>query len=133
MIVLSRPQIGPEEIAAVTEVLESGMLASGKLVAQFEEEFAAAVGVEHAVAVGSGTIDGGAGNDILNFGGAGLTLNTNSVSVVGVETINLTGAGGNILALSAEDVIDELRERQSDFEARQDKLKAALARVEAAA
>ena len=30
MIVLSRPQIGPEEIAAVTEVLESGMLASGK-------------------------------------------------------------------------------------------------------
>jgi dTDP-4-amino-4,6-dideoxygalactose transaminase len=55
MIVLSRPQIGPEEIAAVTEVLESGMLASGKRVAQFEEEFAAAVGAEHAVAVGSGT------------------------------------------------------------------------------
>lgn len=55
MIVLSRPSIGPEEIAAVTDVLKSGMLASGARVARFEEEFAEAVGVEHAVAVGSGT------------------------------------------------------------------------------
>jgi hypothetical protein len=37
------------------------------------------------------------------------------------------------MAKAPEDVIDELRERQSDFEARQDKLKIALARVEAAA
>lgn len=55
MITLSRPQIGSDEIAAVTEVLESGMLASGARVAQFEEEFAEAVGASLAVAVGSGT------------------------------------------------------------------------------
>lgn len=55
MIALSRPSIGPEEIEAVVEVLESGMLAGGKRVAQFEEEFASLIGVEHAVAVGSGT------------------------------------------------------------------------------
>ena len=55
MITLSRPSIGAEEIAAVTEVLESGMLASGGRVARFEEAFADAVDVELAVAVGSGT------------------------------------------------------------------------------
>jgi dTDP-4-amino-4,6-dideoxygalactose transaminase len=55
MIILSKPSIGPEEVAAVTEVLESGMLASGARVARFEEEFAAVIGADHAVAVGSGT------------------------------------------------------------------------------
>jgi perosamine synthetase len=55
MIVLSRPQIGPEELQAVTQVLESGVLASGARVEAFEEEFAAAIGVAEAVAVGSGT------------------------------------------------------------------------------
>jgi dTDP-4-amino-4,6-dideoxygalactose transaminase len=55
MIVLSKPSIGAEEIAAVTEVLESGMLASGSRVARFEAEFAEMVGAEHGVAVGSGT------------------------------------------------------------------------------
>lgn len=55
MIVLSHPWIGEEEIAAVTEVLESGMLAGGERVARFEEAYAAAIGTDYAVAVGSGT------------------------------------------------------------------------------
>lgn len=55
MITLSRPQIGPEEIAAVVEVLESGMLASGARVREFESAFAVASGAAEAVAVGSGT------------------------------------------------------------------------------
>lgn len=55
MIPLSKPLIGAEEIAAVEEVLESGMLASGRRVSEFEEAFATAIGVPHAVAVGSGT------------------------------------------------------------------------------
>ena len=55
MIILSRPQIGSEEIRAVTEVLESGMLASGARVHAFETAFAQAVGAQHAIAVGSGT------------------------------------------------------------------------------
>jgi valyl-tRNA synthetase len=52
-----------------------------------------------------------------------------------VEIKKVTDRLGNpqFMAKAPEDVIDELRERQSDFEARQDKLKAALARVEAAA
>jgi len=55
MIILSKPAIGEEEIDAVVEVLRSGMLASGTRVTAFEQAFAAATGVEHAVAVGSGT------------------------------------------------------------------------------
>jgi perosamine synthetase len=55
MIVLSKPSIGEEEIAAVADVLRSGMLASGSRVVQFEETFAATIGGAHGVAVGSGT------------------------------------------------------------------------------
>ena len=37
MIPIAKPDIGPEEIEAVTEVLRSGMLAQGKRVAEFEQ------------------------------------------------------------------------------------------------
>jgi dTDP-4-amino-4,6-dideoxygalactose transaminase len=56
MIPLARPDIGPEEIAAVTDVLESGMLASGRRVLELEERFAAFIGVTHAIAVSNGTV-----------------------------------------------------------------------------
>jgi len=39
----------------VTEVLESGMLASGERVAEFERRFADFCGTTHAVAVNNGT------------------------------------------------------------------------------
>jgi dTDP-4-amino-4,6-dideoxygalactose transaminase len=56
MIPVARPDIGPEEIAAVTEVLESGMLAGGRRVAELEERFAAFIGAKHAIAVSNGTV-----------------------------------------------------------------------------
>ncbi len=56
MIPIARPDIGPEEIAAVTEVLQSGMLAGGKRVAELEERFAAFIGVKHGIAVSNGTV-----------------------------------------------------------------------------
>lgn len=55
MIVISKPSLGPEEYEAVDAVLRSGMLAAGPKVTEFEDAFAAYVGVEHAIAVGSGT------------------------------------------------------------------------------
>ncbi|ASB95350.1 DegT/DnrJ/EryC1/StrS family aminotransferase [Bacillus subtilis] len=51
----SLPLIGKEEIQEVTETLESGWLSKGPKVQQFEKEFAAFVGVKHAVAVNSCT------------------------------------------------------------------------------
>lgn len=56
MIPVARPDIGPEEISAVTEVLQSGMLAGGRRVAELEERFAAFVGTKHAIAVSNGTV-----------------------------------------------------------------------------
>jgi len=52
---LSLPSVGPGEIAAVTECLQSGWVTGGPRVAQFEKQFAAAVGAAHAVAVSSAT------------------------------------------------------------------------------
>lgn len=53
----AKPEIGIEEEEAVIRVLKSGNLAQGSEVAAFEAEFAEAVvnGVEHCVAVNSGT------------------------------------------------------------------------------
>ena len=52
MIPIARPDIGPEEIAAVTEVLASGMVAQGRRVAELEQDWADFVGVKHAIADG---------------------------------------------------------------------------------
>jgi perosamine synthetase len=54
-IPIAKPQLGEEEKAAVVAVLESGMLAQGRRVAEFEARFAELCGVRHAVAVASGT------------------------------------------------------------------------------
>ena len=56
MIPVARPDIGPEEIAAVTEVLESGMLAGGRRVAELEDRWASFIGSKHAIAVSNGTV-----------------------------------------------------------------------------
>ncbi len=55
MIPIAKPLIGEEEKRAILEVLESGQLAQGPKVREFETQFAAWCGVEHAVAVSSGT------------------------------------------------------------------------------
>jgi len=55
MIPISKPEIGKEEIAAVTGVLESGMLAQGEVVEEFEDKFAAYIGTDYAIATNSGT------------------------------------------------------------------------------
>lgn len=52
---IAEPIIGKEEINAVTEVIKSKNLACGKIVSQFEREFAERMNVKYAVAVTSGT------------------------------------------------------------------------------
>jgi perosamine synthetase len=54
-IPIAKPQLGAEAKAAVLAVLDSGMLAQGQCVAEFEARFANLCGVKHAVAVASGT------------------------------------------------------------------------------
>lgn len=54
-IPVARPSVGREEIAAVTAVLESGMLAAGSRVAEFEQRFSEYCGAPFGVAVNNGT------------------------------------------------------------------------------
>ncbi len=59
MIPVNMPQVGEEEIKAVTKVLKSRILTgrrgSGPVVKQFEDNFARFVNSKHAIAVNSGT------------------------------------------------------------------------------
>lgn len=55
MIHMARPMIGDEEKAAVMAVLDSGQLAQGSVVADFEAAFAEYCGVRHAIATSNGT------------------------------------------------------------------------------
>ena len=52
---LAWPELGPEELAALAEVLASGYLTMGPKVPEFEAALADACGTEYAVAVSSGT------------------------------------------------------------------------------
>ena len=56
MIPIARPDIGQEEIDAVSEVLRSGMVAQGKKVKELEDAWAEFVGVRHAIATANGTL-----------------------------------------------------------------------------
>jgi perosamine synthetase len=55
MIPIAKPLIGQEEVRGVIDVLQSGTIAEGPRVRDFEEAFASYVGTRHAVAVNSGT------------------------------------------------------------------------------
>jgi perosamine synthetase len=55
MIPIAKPLMGEEEKEAIIAVLESGMLAQGPKVEEFEKAFAVMCGVHHAVATSSGT------------------------------------------------------------------------------
>jgi len=80
-IPIAKPDIGPEELEAVKEVLESGMLVQGKKVKQFEAKFAEYIDVEHAVAVSNGTTALDVALKALNIG-AGDEVITSAFSFI---------------------------------------------------
>jgi dTDP-4-amino-4,6-dideoxygalactose transaminase len=55
MISIAKPTMGEEEKKAVMEVLDSGIIAQGPKVKEFEQGFAEMCGVKHAIATTSGT------------------------------------------------------------------------------
>lgn len=55
MISMAKPVMGDEEKKAVLEVLDTGIIAQGPKVKEFEEGFAAMCGVRHAIATTNGT------------------------------------------------------------------------------
>lgn len=55
MIPIAKPNIGEEEIEAVSKVMRSGVIASGEEVSIFEREFAGYCGTQDAIATSNGT------------------------------------------------------------------------------
>src|SRR5450759_3385046 len=55
MIPISKPNMDEKEKEAVLAVLNSGIIASGPKVKEFEADFAKYTGVKHAIAVSNGT------------------------------------------------------------------------------
>jgi dTDP-4-amino-4,6-dideoxygalactose transaminase len=92
MIPVARPDIDEAEIAAVTEVLRSGMLAGGRRVVELEERWAAFIGTKHAIAVSNGTVA-----EMCVFAGLGLGPGDEVITVghtfnATVSSILYTGA-----------------------------------------
>ena len=92
MIPVARPDIDDAEIAAVTEVLRSGMLAGGARVAELEDRWAEFIGVRHAIAVSNGTVA-----EMCIFAGLGLGPGDEVITVghtfnATVSSILYTGA-----------------------------------------
>jgi perosamine synthetase len=92
VIPIARPDIDDAEIAAVTEVLRSGMLAGGRRVAELESRWAEFIGVRHAIAVSNGTVA-----EMCIFAGLGLGPGDEVITVghtfnATVSSILFTGA-----------------------------------------
>ena len=103
MIALSRPLIGEEEIEAALDVLRSGMLAQGDRVAAFERAFASVVGVDHAVAVGSGTAALHIGLLCLGVGPGDEVIVPSFTFAATANVVRLVGAEPVFVDIDAED------------------------------
>lgn len=92
MIPIAKPLLDDEEINAVAAVLQSGMIAEGERVREFENKFAEYIGVEHAVAVNSGTSALHAALLAHNIGNGDEIITTSFSFIATANSILFTGA-----------------------------------------
>ena len=92
MISIAKPMIGEEEKKAVSDVLDSGMLASGDIVHQFEDEFAAFTGAKHGICTTSGTTALEVALRALGIGAGDKVLTTPFSFIASTNSILYTGA-----------------------------------------
>jgi perosamine synthetase len=103
VIPVSTVAIPAEAETLVHEVLRSGQLAQGRMVARFEEEFAALTGVRHAVAVNNGTTALVAAIQVLDLEPGDEVLTTPFTFVATLNAILEAGATAVFADISAED------------------------------
>ena len=92
MINIAKPLMGAEEKQAVLDVLDSGMIACGSIVSEFEKEFAAYLGTEHCIATTSGTTALEVGLRALGIGKGDTVLTTPFSFIASTNSIIYTGA-----------------------------------------
>lgn len=101
----ARPDITHLEREAVDRVLRSGWLTSGPEVHAFEEEFARAVGADHAIAVNSATAGLHLSLAVLGIGPGDLVLVPSITFTATAEAVLYTGASVWILDVNRGDYL----------------------------
>ena len=91
-IPIADPVMGDEEKARVLEVMESGMIADGPEVRNFEEEFAAYSGADHGIATSNGTTALHATFEALGIGAGDTVLTTPFSFIASANSVRFTGA-----------------------------------------
>ena len=91
-IPIADPDIGPEEHQRVQDVLESGRLADGPTVREFESAFGEFCGVEHAVATSNGTTALETAIRALGLGAGDTVLTSPFSFIASANAIRLAGA-----------------------------------------
>lgn len=92
MIPIAKPQIGPEAINQIEDIVESGMLADGPEVRAFEGEFSEFCGTNHGIATANGTTALHASLEALDIGEGDRVLTTPFSFVASANAIRFTGA-----------------------------------------
>ena len=92
MIPIANPDVGDEGKERVLEVLDSGMLADGPEVREFESEFADYCGSEHGVATSNGTTALHAALEALGIGEGDRVLTSPFSFVASANAIRFAGA-----------------------------------------
>lgn len=92
MINIAKPLMGPEEKQAVLDVLDSGMIACGGIVSDFEKEFAAYLGTDHCIATTSGTTALEVALRALGIGKGDTVVTTPFSFIASTNAIVYTGA-----------------------------------------
>ena len=92
MINIAKPLMGEEEKQAVLDVLDSGMIACGSVVSEFEKEFADYLGVEYCTATTSGTTALEVALRALGIGKGDTVITTPFSFIASTNSIVYTGA-----------------------------------------
>jgi dTDP-4-amino-4,6-dideoxygalactose transaminase len=111
--------LGPEETAAVTEVLQSGWLSMGPKTQEFEDRFAHFLGVKHAFAVANGTAALHLACEVLGLGPGDEVLcpaltfvaSANAILYTGARPVFVDVTGPHDLNLSVADAAAKVSER----------------------
>ena len=115
MIHMAKPFLGNEEKDAVCKVIDSGMIANGAVVTEFEQKFAAYIGTKYGIATTSGTtalevafraLGVGAGDKVLTTPFS-FIASTNSIVYAGATPVfaDIEQDSFNIDPVKAEEVL----------------------------